>query len=111
MCPARYRRADEDSESTRRTELCRVVHATAFHHLPDALRVADVLQRIPLEQDDVGELAWRERAEIRGCADLIGGALGGHAEDVDRREARIDELRDLPVQRQAEEHTTHQRIG
>src|ERR1044072_9425999 len=101
MSPARARRADEASESTRETKLCRVVDAAGLHHLPDALRIANVLQRVALEQDDVSELAWREGAGIGGCADLIGGTLGGHAEDVDRREAGIDELRDLPVQRQA----------
>src|SRR5215203_882811 len=108
MMPCPPSASRRGSESTRRSELCRVVYETALHHLPDALRVADVLERVSIEEHDVGELAWRQCAEIRASADLIGGALCRHAEDVDRREPGIGELGDLPVQRQAEEHAAHQ---
>ena len=42
----------------------RIVKATVEHHLVDVIRVADVVQRIAVENHQIGQLARLQRAEV-----------------------------------------------
>src|SRR5436190_13447199 len=76
-------------------------HDAAFHHEHDVLQRLDVVERIPADGDDVGELRRREGATIADAEKRGGGDRGGadrvgrfHSELYHRRElARVEAVR------------------
>ena len=82
-----------------RSQLLGIKHPPTLDHPPDALGVLDVLQRIGIEQHDVGELAWFQRAQIVLRIDGRCSLLGGDSEYLERRYARLGKQFQLPVKR------------
>ena len=62
-----------------RSQLLRIEHEPSLNHPPDALCVLDVLQRIGIEQYDVGELADLQCAEVVTGTYGLGRRLRGEA--------------------------------
>ena len=74
-----------------RSQRLRIEHEPSLNHPPDRLRVADVLQRIVIEQHDVGELADLDRTEVVSGADRLRRRLRGDAQHLERWDTRVDE--------------------
>src|SRR5262245_16444730 len=49
----------------RRQQLRRVIELAGLHHQPDLARVADVLERVATDDEEIRELAGLEGAELR----------------------------------------------
>src|SRR5262245_47254482 len=71
------------------------------HHEPDAVAVTDILQRIPVEDLEIGHLAGLERAEILAQSHGLGADDGGGPKDLVRRHPAQPERPELPVDAQA----------
>src|SRR5262245_55639862 len=61
-----------------------VEELAVLHHVSDRVGVVDVLEGILGQDDEVGELARLEAAEVLGVADGLGAVQGGGAEDFQR---------------------------
>src|SRR5690625_1108316 len=71
------------------------------HDVPHALRVADVLERVRVEDDEVGELAGLDRAEVLVEAEVLGAVQRGGADDLERGETALCKRPHLPVRGEA----------
>src|SRR5271168_4171483 len=64
-----------------------VVEPAAQHHVLDLLGVADVLARVGVQHQQVGQLADLERAHVLGVAERVRRHDGAGAERIDRAPA------------------------
>ena len=74
-----------------------VVQAAVLHHVADAVRVPDAVERVGFEDDEVGQLARLDGAEVAVQADGLRSQRGGDAQRVVLRQAARLRGPQLPV--------------
>src|SRR5437867_2797027 len=79
----------------------RVVEPSVDHGPDDLLGLADVLEGIAVDDDEVGELAGRKGPDVPVHAEALGAVGGGTAESLVGSHPPLDEHPDLPVKTEA----------
>src|SRR5690349_4964406 len=74
-----------------------VVQATVLHHVTDRVRIANVVERVRIEHDEIGELPCLDRSEIAPEPDGFGAEDRRAAERVVVRHAAALYHPQLPV--------------
>ena len=81
--------------------VCAVVQTAVHHHHPDRLGVADVLERVAIEDDEVRELALLERAEVAVESEVARAVHRRGAQRFHVRHPALLQHPELPVRAQA----------
>src|SRR5688572_10084524 len=74
-----------------------IVETSVLHHHADRIRVADVLERIGIEDDEIGELASLDRSEVHAKPDRVGAKDRCGAQSVHVRHSATCGRPKLPV--------------
>src|SRR4051812_34516472 len=83
----------------------RVVQTAVDHHHPDALAVADILERVTIEHEQIGELALLERSQLRVEPEVLRAVDRGTPERLGVRHPALLEHPQFPVSAQPLELT------
>ena len=77
------------------------VEAAVLHHVDDAVGLADVDGRVAVDDDQVGQLADLQRADVLVHAEVVRAVDRGVADRLQRRHAALDLHPHVPVRAQA----------